>query len=109
MSESTTTPITALVVLLLLVLFMVGGSFMEHKHAKVGHETGLVILLGFFVSFMFYIFDKDNAYSLSFDGNIFFYLLLPPIIFSSAFNMRRKRFFENIGYIFMFGLLGTLV
>jgi sodium/hydrogen exchanger-like protein 6/7 len=109
MGESSTTPIIALVVLVLLVIFMAGGAFMEHKHAKVGHESGLVIILGFVVSFIVYALDKENEYSLTFDGNVFFYLLLPPIVFSSAFNMRRKRFFENIGYIFMFGILGTIV
>jgi len=43
-----------------------------------------------------------------FDGNVFFYLIMPPIVFSSGYNMHRKKFFENIGYILFFGILGTL-
>jgi NhaP-type Na+/H+ or K+/H+ antiporter len=45
---------------------------------------------------------------LHFDGNMFFYVILPPIVFSSGYNMHRKRFFENISYICFFGILGTL-
>jgi len=38
---------------------------------------------------------------------IFFSLLLPLIIFATGFNMRRKKFFENIANISKLGLLGT--
>lgn len=109
MSESITIPIIALVVLVLLVIFMAGGSYMEHKHVPVGHETGLIIFLGLIVSFLIYFFDHEGKFEIAFDGTVFFYFLLPPIVFSSGFNMRRKRFFENIGYIFIFGILGTLI
>lgn len=35
--------------------------------------------------------------------------MLPPIIFNSGFNMRKKRFFANLGNIMLFGLAVTLV
>ena len=45
----------------------------------------------------------------SFNDNLFFYVCLPPIVFASGFNMKRKKFFENIGYIMLFGLVGTFI
>lgn len=36
-------------------------------------------------------------------------MILPPIIFNSGFSMKRKKFFENIGNIMIFGLVVTLV
>jgi solute carrier family 9 (sodium/hydrogen exchanger), member 6/7 len=45
----------------------------------------------------------------TFKQSIFFDFFLPPIIFNSGFNMRRKKFFMNIGNIMIFGLFVTLV
>lgn len=44
-----------------------------------------------------------------FKQDLFFDFLLPPIILNSGFNMRRKKFFQNIGNIAIFGLGVTFV
>jgi len=44
-----------------------------------------------------------------FDDNVLFYFCIPPIVFASGYNMRRKRFFQNFTNIMIFGILGTLV
>ena len=46
---------------------------------------------------------------LQFSPELFFDLLLPLIIFPSGYNMRRKKFFKNIGTIMKFGFVGTLI
>lgn len=74
-----------------------------------GHETGLALITGLIISVMLHYIPKDGHYDISFDGGIFFYVCLPPIIFASGFNMRRRRFFDNIGYILLFGIFGTIV
>jgi NhaP-type Na+/H+ or K+/H+ antiporter len=44
-----------------------------------------------------------------FDADVFFYLILPLIVFPSGYNMRRKKFFANIGTIMKFGFVGTII
>lgn len=44
-----------------------------------------------------------------FDDNVLFYFCIPPIVFASGYNMRRKRFFQNFTNIMIFGIFGTLV
>lgn len=85
---------------------------MEHRHLRVGHETSIALILGLFVSALLLALQGVNGdiqNLLEFNDNIFFYICLPPIIFSSGFNMRRKRFFDNLGYIVLFGVVGTVI
>jgi len=44
-----------------------------------------------------------------FDDNLFFYAILPPIIFSAGYNLKRKKFFQHFNYITLFGVVGTFV
>lgn len=52
--------------------------------------------------------DLVYCRSLKFDEGIFFNFILPPIIFAAGYNLRKKDFFENFGYIMFFGLFGTI-
>ena len=47
--------------------------------------------------------------SVKFNEDLFFYFVLPPIIFAGGYNMKRRRFFKNFSYIMLFGVLGTIV
>lgn len=107
---NTAAALASIVIVALLIIYVVAGTYMEHRHCPFGHETGIAIILGFLISMTAYLVGKEEFVDgWSFSGDIFFYLCLPPIIFTSGFNMRRKRFFENIGYISLFGLLGTVI
>ena len=46
---------------------------------------------------------------LSFSPELFFFLLLPPIIFEAGYTLRRKNFFRNLGTITMYAVVGTLI
>lgn len=47
--------------------------------------------------------------AMEFDDNLFFYLILPPIIFSAGYSLKRKKFFRYIHLITFFGVIATIL
>ncbi|CDW83475.1 sodium hydrogen exchanger [Stylonychia lemnae] len=100
----------AIVIMLVLLFYMFVGSVLEKYHCKIGHEAGLVIIFGMLLSFLtFQTGHEDFNKLVTFDDNLFFYFCLPPIVFASGYNMKRRMFFRNFTNILLFGLFGTLI
>ncbi|GFU45674.1 hypothetical protein NPIL_599731 [Nephila pilipes] len=56
--------------------------------------------------------DVDNRkldQKATFDPEIFFNIILPPIIFNAGYSLKRKFFFRNLGTIFTYAFLGTTI
>lgn len=95
-----------------LVFFFVVGALMEKYKPKLGHETAATVILGVVFSVTFYYLHGENVedYEIyKFKPAVFFDFILPPIIFNSGFNMKRKKFFANLGNILITGLGVTFV
>jgi NhaP-type Na+/H+ or K+/H+ antiporter len=100
----------AIIIMIVLFFYMFMGSILEKYHVIVGHEAGLVIIFGMLISYIAYASGHtEYNHLLSFDANFFFYFCLPPIVFASGYNMKRKKFFENFTNILIFGLFGTVL
>lgn len=91
-----------------LLLYVTIGSWMETKHFCFGHETGVIIIVGMLISIVIANI-KDNIDFLEWNNDLFFDILLPLIIFTTGYNIRRRKFFENFVNISKFGLLGTFL
>ena len=110
MSEHHIFTVGAIVIVFLIILYITMGVFIEHHRFPFGHEASLVILVGAGIAYSAYIggYTSFNE-AVSFDHNIFFYFCLPPIVFASGFNMKRKIFFENFASVLIFGVFSTIL
>ncbi|CAK9801908.1 Sodium/hydrogen exchanger 7 [Anthophora quadrimaculata] len=72
---------------------------------------GIIKNKTFAYSFRGEIYKQDNEIDLkaTFDPEIFFNIILPPIIFHAGYSLKRKYFFRNLGAILMYALIGTSI
>ncbi|CAB1118081.1 unnamed protein product [Ectocarpus sp. CCAP 1310/34] len=102
---------------LILILYVVLGHSLElwkdaHKADASGgflctfHESGPAILLGLAVGLMV---NYGVGQQFDFNADVFFYVVLPPIIFHQGYALKKRNFFKYFHYIFSFGFLGTVI
>ena len=70
------------------------------------HESSIAALTGLLVggAIKFY-----TGSAVEFDSDVFFYVVLPPIIFSAGMSLKKKMFFRYISLITLFGVVGTVI
>lgn len=69
-------------------------------------ESCCLILAGLAVGFVFYITNTSILSPLS--STIFFFIMLPPIILDAGYFMPNRPFFDHLGTILLFAVMGTI-
>ena len=103
--------LVTLLAIIILMIYTVAAPIFEKIHFHYMHESGLCMIIGVIVSLVAIFFDPHANFtrSINFSGDIFFTFVLPPIIFSAGYNLRRASFFKYFIYILSFGVFGTIM
>ncbi|CBY19353.1 unnamed protein product [Oikopleura dioica] len=79
-----------------------------HNYARRVPECCLLICLGLIAGELFYCVHEVHLAEHLFTTQRFFTFLLPPIMLDAGFFMPKKAFFQNIGTILTYAVIGTM-
>merc|ERR1719232_2079747 len=97
-----------------LLFILILSIFLVHFLLKVKFhylpESLAMVFLGAVVGMiMMSLPEAETKRIEAFSPTMFFLVLLPPIIFESGYNLHKGNFFQNIGSIMVFAILGTAI
>ncbi|XP_024023675.1 sodium/hydrogen exchanger 4 [Morus notabilis] len=99
-------PISVFVAVLCLCV-VVGHLLEENRWVN---ESITAIILGCLAGGVILAVSKGNSsHILTFNEELFFIYLLPPIIFNAGFQVKKKQFFQNFLTIMLFGVVGVFI
>ena len=106
MSESEGLGLQIVFASILVFIYIVSGHLLETYKCIFLHESTVAILLGIFFAYLTqYIWGQE----IHFSGSGFFLFILPPIIFSAGFTLKRRNFIKNLKFILTLGNFGTII
>ncbi|RDX74149.1 Sodium/hydrogen exchanger 4, partial [Mucuna pruriens] len=85
------------IVAIIVVSYILSILYFNHN---LGCIAGMILLL---------VTKGKSSHILTFDEELFFIYLLPPIIFNAGFQVKKKQFFHNFLTIMMFGVIGVFI
>ncbi|XP_028407728.1 probable Na(+)/H(+) antiporter nhx-9 [Dendronephthya gigantea] len=82
---------------------------MTERLSKVFPESCMVILLGVLLGWILKVSGFQNVATIQFfNSRIFFLFLLPPIVLDAGYFLHTRAFFDNIGTILLYAVVGTI-
>ncbi|KAL0560713.1 hypothetical protein IC582_001126 [Cucumis melo] len=99
-------PLTFFVAVLCFCL-VIGHLLEENRWVN---ESITAIIIGVVTGTIILVCSKGkNSHILTFNEEVFFIYLLPPIIFNAGFQVKKKQFFHNFLTIMLFGVIGVFI
>ncbi|KAL5735819.1 hypothetical protein ACOSQ2_030607 [Xanthoceras sorbifolium] len=99
-------PISIFIAILCLCL-IIGHLLEENRWVN---ESITAILIGCISGVIILSISRwKSPHILTFNEELFFVYLLPPIIFNAGFQVKKKKFFHNFLTIMMFGIVGVFI
>lgn len=105
------TEVSAFLVVSLFVLIAALVKLAYHHTSLQAHlpESCILVLLGTAFELLCTMCDIERSHLPVFSPNVFFFVLLPPVILESAYSLHDRIFFSNLGTVLLYAVVGTLM
>ncbi|CAK72458.1 unnamed protein product (macronuclear) [Paramecium tetraurelia] len=82
-------------------------TYCEHRHYNLLREASVAILIGLLIGV---ITEFQVLQNVNYDNSseIFFFVLLPIIVFKEGYNLNKQHFMKNFFYVVLYGIFGTI-
>lgn len=101
---------SSLLIFFLVILSLLAEYFLKLYHVQVLHGSGAGLIIGLIAGAIVKESTTNGLETLvDFDETIFFLVLLPMIIVSEGYSMKRRSFFGNLPSILSLAVVGTLI
>eukprot|EP00908_Phaeocystis_cordata_P000385 Transcript_10407.p1 GENE.Transcript_10407~~Transcript_10407.p1 ORF type:complete len:694 (-),score=239.82 Transcript_10407:94-2175(-) len=92
----------------LLVVSILGSYVTIRSRCSLLPESSVAIVIGAAFGAVLR-WSAPDSHFWYFEPDVFFYVLLPPIIFEAGYTLKRRYFLDNLAPILTFAVLGTLI
>ena len=111
-SVSDTLSYKGVVAIIILIFYTIAAPIFQKFNFHYLHESGICMIVGTLIALVSkYIGNMNDSLNnfVTFDDEMFFNIVLPPIIFSAGYNLKKRAFFKYFFYIITFGIFGTII
>ena len=111
-SVSSTLSYKGVVAIIILIFYTIAAPIFQKFNFHYLHESGICMIVGTIIALISkYVGNMNDSLNnfVTFDDEMFFNIVLPPIIFSAGYNLKKRAFFKYFFYIIAFGIFGTII